>query len=402
MKTEKNGWVYSVCILALGIGLTVALPLLGILATGAPLGRYLEFPPRTHYVQHAGFSWPAFLGLGLLIIAAVLPFVIRMVFAKQTRIDTQTIDSIDTFPPAERPGHLRKLATELTGNFGVRRFPARGWLGVGLGIGAWILAWGRFEWFAPLQRFTFSALWFGYILTVNALTYRRVGRCMLTHQPRFFLTLFPVSAVFWWLFEYLNRFVQNWYYTGILAMPPWQYFIFATLPFATVLPAVMGTCQFLATFPRLTGGLGDFLPLRFINSRTAASVALLVSAGGLVGIGLWPDILFPLLWLAPLGVVAALQILAGRPTLFADLARGDWRRVVLLALASLVCGVFWEMWNYYSQAKWVYAVPFVNRFHIFEMPILGYAGYLPFGLECAVIADLLAGSGPAPMGKERP
>jgi hypothetical protein len=28
-------------------------------------------------------------------------------------------------------------------------------------------------------------------------------------------------------------------------------------------------------------------------------------------------------------------------------------------------------------------------FHLFEMPILGYAGYLPFGLECAVIIDFV-------------
>ncbi len=32
---------------------------------------------------------------------------------------------------------------------------------------------------------------------------------------------------------------------------------------------------------------------------------------------------------------------------------------------------------------------------IFEMPALGYAGYLPFGLECAVIGELIDWSGPA-------
>jgi len=31
---------------------------------------------------------------------------------------------------------------------------------------------------------------------------------------------------------------------------------------------------------------------------------------------------------------------------------------------------------------------------IFEMPALGYAGYLPFGLECAVIGELIDWSGP--------
>jgi hypothetical protein len=59
------------------------------------------------------------------------------------------------------------------------------------------------------------------------------------------------------------------------------------------------------------------------------------------------------------------------------------------AMAALFCGWFWEMWNYYSLAKWEYAIPFVHRYEIFEMPILGYAGYLPFGLECAVLVDML-------------
>jgi len=63
--------------------------------------------------------------------------------------------------------------------------------------------------------------------------------------------------------------------------------------------------------------------------------------------------------------------------------------VISSALAAFICGCFWEMWNYYSLAKWVYSVSFVHSFQIFEMPILGYAGYLPFGLECAVIGAIM-------------
>jgi hypothetical protein len=47
------------------------------------------------------------------------------------------------------------------------------------------------------------------------------------------------------------------------------------------------------------------------------------------------------------------------------------------------------MWNYWSLAKWEYRIPFVHRFLVFEMPILGYAGYLPFGLECALIGNMV-------------
>ena len=58
-------------------------------------------------------------------------------------------------------------------------------------------------------------------------------------------------------------------------------------------------------------------------------------------------------------------------------------------LAALVCGFFWEMWNFYSLARWTYSIPYVQRFHLFEMPILGYGGYLPFGLECLVVGTLV-------------
>jgi hypothetical protein len=56
-------------------------------------------------------------------------------------------------------------------------------------------------------------------------------------------------------------------------------------------------------------------------------------------------------------------------------------------MAALICGLFWEMWNYYSAAKWAYSIPFVDAFHLFEMPLLGYGGYIPFGLECVIAVD---------------
>jgi len=260
---------------------------------------------------------------------------------------------------------------------------------VALGIGAWILAWTRFPWFAGLQMFTFTPLWLAYVVVVNALTYRRGGRCMLVDRPAHLLRLFVFSAVFWWFFEYLNRFVQNWHYVGIGALPPWKYFVFATLPFSTVLPAVLSTAEWLATFPRLTEGLADGPRLAPSRPRLASAVALVLAGAGLAGIGVFPDLLFPLLWVSPLAILVALQSLSGGETVLTDVTRGDWRQVVRLALAALVCGVFWELWNYHSLAKWVYTVPYVNRFKVFEMPVLGYAGYLPFGLECAIIAGLV-------------
>ena len=116
--------------------------------------------------------------------------------------------------------------------------------------------------------------------------------------------------------------------------------------------------------------------------------ALAVSAAALFLIGWFPDGLFPLLWVAPLLLLMALHRLAGKPSFFPEVGRGDWRRVYRLCLAALICGFFWELWNGQSLAKWIYSVPYVDRFQLFEMPILGYAGYLPFGLECAVVVEI--------------
>ena len=43
------------------------------------------------------------------------------------------------------------------------------------------------------------------------------------------------------------------------------------------------------------------------------------------------------------------------------------------------------MWNYPATAKWVYTLPVLNFGKIFEMPVLGFLGFLPFALECVVM-----------------
>lgn len=343
--------------------LLLALPLAGVWLAGQKVTQYLEFPPMTRYVAHTPFSWPLFIALAAVILALIIPFGIRVSSRRKNA-------------PAPPPP--------------VCKFPWWGWLSVVIGLCSWLLAWTRFPWFKPCQLYTFTPLWFSYIVFVNALTYRRTGKCMLKNRPRFFITLFPVSAAFWWFFEYLNRFVQNWYYINEAGFTKLEYFLLATLAFSTVLPAVLGTYELLKSSPRTAAGLNNFAPIRINKPRTFAWTALILSGAGLALIGVWPNLLFPLLWLSPLIVITSLQTIRGNSTIFSDLERGDWTRAYTLALAALVCGFFWEMWNFLSLAKWVYEVPFVSRFKIFEMPILGYAGYLPFGLECALIGDLLA------------
>ena len=341
----------------------LGLPLLGVAWNKGAVSQYLEFPPQTRYVEHAPFSWAAFLFLSLFILMVIAPFLLR---------------------------GLKGRAPGKTGRDHTSTFPWWGWIGILLGVMSWVFAWNRFSWFAPLQAHTFTPLWLSYIITINALTFRKTGHCLLVHRPLFFLSLFPLSAAFWWFFEFLNRFVQNWYYVG-KAFGPVEYFIYATLPFSTVLPAVTGTREWLLGFSWPNQKFRSFLPIHISRPKGLAWVNLLIAGMGLTFIGVWPNVLFPLLWISPLLIIVSLQTLWGEHHLFSDVVKGDWRGLVTAALAALICGIFWEMWNVYSFAKWKYSIPYVHRFQVFEMPLLGYAGYIPFGLECIVIAEMFLG-----------
>ena len=347
--------------------LLIGLPLAGCFLAGHPVRQYLEFPPQTRYVTHAPFSTGAF----ILYVVFIL-LVVGLLVAAGFRRSVVKIKS---------PGPLK------------RNFPWWGWAALSGCAVFWTLAWTRFPWFAAQQPHTFFPLWFTFIILINAVCFYRSGSCMLTARPVYFLRLFFISAFFWWFFEYLNRFVQNWTYTGS-EYSPLTYFLLATLSFSTVLPAVLGMRDLLRTFPFIENRFYRLKPRPLNHPTVFAWLCLLFAGVGLAGIGVLPDLLFPLLWVSPLLVITGLQQLYGRPHIFSAGATGDWRPVVSAALAALICGFFWEMWNFYSLARWTYSVPLVHRFQIFEMPLLGYAGYLPFGLECAVMGSLFGETNP--------
>ena len=351
-------------IIFISLAMIFGLPLLGVLLAGKPLGRYLEFPPRTSYVEHEPFSWSVFLTLTLLISLFVGPILVRiLVLSPQKRF------------------------TADVSRFTLSLLPWWGWLGIGWTGLWWAVAWTRVPWLMTLQEHTFTPLWLGYIVTVNACTFARIGRCMMFNRPRYFLSLFPLSAAFWWLFEYLNRFVQNWHYIGVGDLSSLEYVVQATIPFSTVLPAVLGTAELLTSYPAISAGLDRLKPIPVQYQRSVSWVLLLTSCLSLLGVGLWPNYLFPLIWVGPLLLVVSLQIVTGSTSILSPLEQGDWRGVWVAALSALICGFFWELWNWKSLAHWEYAVPFVHRFQLFEMPLLGYAGYLPFGLECLTVAN---------------
>ncbi len=339
----------------------IGAPLAGVWVGEQPLGPYLELPPRPWHAAVSGFSWTAFCALAVLVLVAIAPIVFRLLNA-------------------------RRAARAATTRYD---FPAWGWAALAWLAASWILDWTRFSWFAPFQQHTFTPLWLGYIGVVNALTVRRAGSSLLTRSPLKFAALFPLSALFWWFFEYLNRFVGNWRYVGIEDFGALQYAFFATFAFSTVLPAVASTAEWLGTSPRLQAAFAHWRPVRLARPKLAAALVLAVTTLALASLGVFREQLFPLVWVAPVLAIVSLQALGGRATVLAPVADGDWRAFVSYSAAALACGFFWEMWNYGSLAHWEYRIPYVDGLHVFEMPLLGYAGYLPFGIECAAIVALI-------------
>ena len=243
------------------------------------------------------------------------------------------------------------------------------------------------NWLLPGMRthLLFFPLWLGYALVVDGLRHWRAGDSILTRDPRLFVALFLLSAPAWWIFELLNWRLGNWEYLGRDQFSDLEYVLLASLSFSTVMPAVLGTAELVRTF----GWIERLGP----GPRIAPTHGLLAGAFvlGLAMLGallVQPTWFYPFAWTSLVFLLEPLCAVLGRRALTSDLARGDWRPWISLWVGGLLTGFFWELWNVASYPKWIYHIPGVGFAKVFEMPILGYLGYLPFALELYLLAQL--------------
>ena len=331
------------------------------------------FPPRTEdwgfhpeklWNHRRPFNWGVFIGFAAFTFVCLRPFVARAVRAALRR-------------PPKKNSQFSILNSQ---------FPWWGWLGVVVLAVGWVFSWSRFEWFRPFQvQCSYFPMWAGFILIMNALCVKRSGHSPMTDHPWAYAATFPASSLFWWFFEYLNRYVWNWYYLGVSELNALEYTVYATVCFASVLPAVAAVAAWLATFRPFDDAVYDGMAK--VNLRRPGwSVFLFVlSAIGLTGVVFFPDYAYPLIWISPLAVFVMVQTWLKEPSVLDSFAIGNWSVFFRFSLAALICGLCWETWNWHAYAKWVYAVPWVHGFQIWEMPLIGFAGYLPFGVECAAV-----------------
>ncbi len=341
-------------VILLSLILLALLPLAGESVRGFP-EHFFSFPPLIeHEPAHAPFSAPVFVlfTTAALLGAGLFLFPRRFGFSRPSA------------PRAPAPG----------------RFPLHGKIGFGLMLTAWVCAWAPLDLPDVIGHHTFFPLWLGFILSMDGLVFRRTGRSLFATRRATFLLLFPVSAVSWWYFEGLNRIVQNWWYVIPMKFGPVHYLVYSSLCFSTVLPAIFEVRAWLESVPslRVRWSRGPRLRIPGAAGLFAALGLLLLPL-----IPLFPDPLFFATWIAPLALLAGALGLARVQSPFDPMKEGDWSAAMLLGLAALICGFFWELWNFGSSPRWAYSVPYLNRFHLFEMPAVGYAGYWPFGPVCA-------------------
>jgi hypothetical protein len=269
-----------------------------------------------------------------------------------------------------------------------RCWSARGWAGLILVAVCWPL-----NWTLPGVRtsYLFFPLWLGYVLVVDALVRVRTGSSIWTRSRKDFVLLFVISAPVWWLFELINLRTGNWEYLGSELFGPVPFDLLSTISFSTVIPAVFETAELMGSFAWMRRfASGPRVP----TTRRLFVGLFLVGVAMLSALLVWPKVFYPFTWISLVLIVEPINYWTGRRYFLKELRVGDWRTVISLALGALMCGLFWEMWNYYSFPKWIYHIPGLALLHIFEMPLLGYGGYVPFALELYALTNFLWPKGP--------
>jgi len=268
-----------------------------------------------------------------------------------------------------------------------------GWIGLGIILAAEAaLVAGQplvARWFTPI-------VWTGYVLLADALAARLTGWSYVTTHRVDGVLAALASILCWWLFEWYNapRFWRGgadavglwWQYHG-LEPDPWLRRLGYDWAFATIFPALFLTAAVLRASVVRGVRVRPWRPSpsaqRVMIALGAAMVAL-----PLVVVSSW---LVPFVWTGFALLLEPLNLRAGRPSLLADLGRGDASRLLALLGAGAVCGVLWEFWNYWAATRWTYTVPYLGHVKVFEMPVLGYLGFPPFALECYAMYHWLRG-----------
>ncbi len=235
-----------------------------------------------------------------------------------------------------------------------------------------------------VKTWFFSLAWWSFILLVDSLNFRKRGSSLLSESPRNFVFTAFISVFVWLIFELFNLILKNWSYHDLPESLPvrWLGYFIA---FATVVPAMREIAWFMEGFFKKKN-------LALFRLRATPLLLRIFYAAGVVLVLmfiLWPRIFFPCAWLCFIFLVEPINIWLGNDSLWKDIERRDWTRFWSWVSAGLVAGFFWEFWNFWTASRWEYSLPYLNFWRIFQMPVFGYTGFLPFALEIFALYQIL-------------
>lgn len=223
--------------------------------------------------------------------------------------------------------------------------------------------------------------WTGYIFLLDGFLFLWKGRSPLHENRARFFWSWPLSAGFWLLFEGYNLILKNWEYVDLPANLLLQS-IGYLWSFATILPALLETNNLLEAL-----GLFKKLPIRprpiprwglwlsFILGLVFLTMPLLSRT----------SFDFPAIWLGFIFLLEPILYRYGGNSLLKEMEQGKMQRLFTLMVSGLWMGFLWEFWNFWAGSKWVYHLPYPSPFSVFEMPLTGFLGFLPFGVEFYVM-----------------
>jgi hypothetical protein len=272
-----------------------------------------------------------------------------------------------------------------------QRMPAYAWLGVASMVIFEVLLFvtdNRFVglYFTPIQ-------WTGLILFLDGWKKARRGTSLLSTYPVEFLFLCLISIPSWLVFEWYNVYLQNWRY---IELPDslWVRYTGYAWAFATISPGMF----------MIYDTLNDYIPGRDPEHRPRLNDVVfwcfvIFGAACLIVPVIWPSTwMTPLVWV---GFAFFLDPINGRyfgeRSILAEFFTGHFRSMPLFFLAGLISGLLWEFWNYWALAKWEYDVPYLGHIKLFEMPVLGFLGFMPFIIESFAIYKFVRRLIPTPI-----
>ncbi|HKT11833.1 MAG TPA: hypothetical protein VJW77_08415 [Terriglobia bacterium] len=269
-------------------------------------------------------------------------------------------------------------------------FRPSGWAGLAMLVLLEILLGFRVYWVAVY----FTPLcWTAYILLADAAVCSLKGSSRLFDSPREFFLLALSSIPLWLIFEAYNLRMQNWTYVGLPANPALRYFGYAW-SFATIWPAIFETADLLQAMGLFSWPIRPHAPFSRAYRTSLMVMGFLFLTVPVLMQAEVGQFLFAFVWVGFVLLLDPLNYACGGHSLLRDWENGRSSLFWNLMAGGLVCGVFWEFWNYWAAARWLYIFPILQGWKIFEMPLPGFLGFAPFAVECFVMFEsvkLLAG-----------